>query len=109
MSDAHVLHTAAIIQMGQTLPKVQQLLDDSGAELPSYGTLAPGIPALRVYGTLKDAVERVGYDPTAQNDPVYAAVMYSAALAEIAVGQQETIEELRERLAKLEERSGVKA
>src|SRR5215203_2651929 len=98
MGDSNILRLAALIQQGETLPKLLELLDDSGTELPAYSKIAPGVPAIHTIPDLRDALAKVGYDPAATGSE-YVPIMYAAALTEIAVSQQETIEGLRAEVA----------
>lgn len=99
MTDHNALRVAALVQLAQTQPKVRELLERVEVDLPPYGELAPGVPGMEVWGNLKDAVDRVSYDPQAQNDLLYSTTMFAAVLAEVATAQQERIEALERALS----------
>ena len=99
MTDPHVLRTAVAVEQARTLPALARLLEsvvDAG-ELRRYPN-----PELQGFGTLLDALGRIGNDLTAMNDPTFPVMMFAAALTRICAAQQEIILAFAKRVEALE-------
>src|SRR5215203_6074581 len=105
MTHPDALRTAVAVEHANTLPELTRLLESvvPAEKLPAYTN-----HDLQGFGTLSDALARVGNDLTAMNDPTYANTMFAAALTRVISAQQEIISELRERVEALD-RSSLEA
>jgi hypothetical protein len=104
MTDPNVLRVAVAVLRAQTQPELSRLLKSLVPEEDMRPFRNPG---LQGFGTLADALDRVGWDLTASGDDVYAGAVFLAAQTKIAAAQQGIISAVLEENAELRERVDV--